>query len=305
MNKGDILITGGSGLVGNRLTELLLEGGYSVSHLSRKEDFLGKVKKYRWNPLHNYFDINALKNIDHIIHLAGAGVADERWTDERKSEILSSRIDSSKLLFETLKINKNTVKSVISASAIGYYGFVDSDKIFSEKDVSGKDFLANVTQLWENEVDKISSLGIRVVKMRIGVVLTEKGGALPQMALPIKLFAGSPLASGSQMVSWIDLDDLCNMFIYAFENESMQGAYNAVAPNPVTNKALTKVIAKVLNRPVWPISVPNFLLKVVVGEMAQIVTGSCHVVNKRIAEETSFKYQYKNVEDCLVSHLGK
>jgi uncharacterized protein len=304
MEKSNILITGGSGLVGNRLTEILLEKGYNVVHLSRKEDFSAKIKKYRWNPSQKYIDTNALKNIDHIVHLAGAGVADERWTDERKKEILSSRVDSSALLFETLKNNKNSVKAVVSASAIGYYGFNNGNSVSTEHSKPGNDFLAEVTHLWENEVDRINELVIRVVKMRIGVVLTTKGGALPQMAMPIKFFVGSPLGSGEQIVSWIDLDDLCNMFVHALENIKMKGAYNAVAPNPVTNAELTKAMAKVLNRPVWPISVPKFFLKIVVGEMEQIITGSSFVANKRIAEETDFKYQYQNVEDCLAFHLG-
>jgi uncharacterized protein len=303
-NHKSILITGGSGLVGTRLTEILLEKGYKVSHLSRKEDLTAKVKKYFWDPKAQKMDREVIKKVDFIINLAGAGVADERWTDERKKEILDSRIESAEMLFNSLKNINNQVKAIISASAIGYYGFGQIGDSFDEKSKPGSDFLATVTQKWENAIEKIGGLGIRIVKLRIGVVLTDKGGALPQMVTPIKFFAGSPLGSGNQMVSWIDLDDLCNMFIYAIENETMKGVFNAVAPNPVTNEQLTKAIGKILNRPIWPIKVPEFMLKVIVGEMETVVTGSCDVKNKRIKEETDFKYQFVNVEESLRHNLG-
>jgi uncharacterized protein len=303
MRKTNVLITGGSGLVGTRLTEILLDKGYNVSHLSRKEDLNNPIKKYKWDIETNFIDKKAFENIDHIIHLAGAGVAEKRWTEERKKEILNSRIDSTKLLHDILKSTTNTTKSVVSASAIGYYGFGGDNKAFVETDKPANDFLANVTKLWEAEVDKITNLNIRIVKLRIGVVLTDKGGALPQMALPIKLLAGSPLGSGKQVISWIDLDDLCNMFVYALENTQMVGAYNAVAPNPATNKIFTEAIGKALNRPIWPLSVPNFVLKLVLGEMAVMATGDCNVQNKRIKNETNFKYQYPDLEKCLKRYL--
>ncbi|MES2796304.1 MAG: TIGR01777 family oxidoreductase [Bacteroidota bacterium] len=303
MAKANILITGGSGLIGNRLTEILIEKGYKVSFLSRKENLKDALKKYKWDPSTKYINQKAFENIDHIIHLAGAGIADERWTDERKKEILNSRVESTRLLFESLHKLNTKVKTIVSASAIGYYGFDVNDKPFEESDKPATDFLAHVTQLWEKEVDKIASLGIRIAKLRIGVVLTEKGGALPQMALPIKFFAGSALGSGNQMISWIDLEDLCNLFVFAIENPQMNGAYNAVAPNPVSNKIFTETIAKILNRPVWPINIPIFLLKIVLGEMAMVVTGNCEVKNKRIAEETDFKYQFTHLEPCLQEHL--
>jgi uncharacterized protein len=303
MKNKNVLITGGSGLIGYRLTELLIEKGYVVSHLSRKEDLKSGIKKYRWDSNTKFFDEKALKNTDYIIHLAGAGIADERWTEERKKEILDSRINSTALLFDNLKKVDNKVKVVVSASAIGYYGFAENGIIFDENDKPGTDFLANVTELWEKAVDKIAELNIRIVKVRIGVVLSEKGGALPQMALPVKLFAGSPLGSGEQMISWIDLDDLCNLFIFAIENDKMKGAYNAVAPNPVSNKAFTQAIAKALNRPVWPIKVPKFLLKMALGEMEVVVSGGSEIKNKRIAEETNFVYEFPNLEKSLKKHL--
>lgn len=303
MENKNVLITGGSGLIGSRLTEILVENGYQVSHLSRKEDLSGPIKKYKWNPEAQEMDVHSLENVQHIINLAGAGVADKRWTENRKKEILNSRIDSARLLFETLKNIKNSVKSIVSASAIGYYGFSENDEIFDENSLPAHDFLGNVTQLWEKEVDKISTLGIRVAKLRIGVVLAKEGGALPLMALPIKLFVGSPLGSGQQIVSWIDMEDLCQMFVYAIENEAITGAYNAVAPKPVTNTELTQQIAKVLHRPVWRIKVPSVILKLAVGEMQVVVTGSCKVANKRFAQETDFKYEYEDLQKSLTKNL--
>ena len=235
--------------------------------------------------------------------MAGAGIADERWTEERKKEILDSRIDSTSLLFESLKNIGNQVKAVISASAIGYYGFGEVGETFDENSKPGSDFLANVTTLWENEVDKISKLKKRIVKIRVGVVLSEKGGALPQMVAPIKLFAGSPVGSGNQMISWIDLDDLCKIFLLAIEDEKMNGPYNAVAPNPVSNETFTKAIGKILNRPIWPIKVPKLLLNIALGEMQVIVTGNSEIKNKRIAEETNFVYEFPNLEKSLKKHL--
>jgi uncharacterized protein len=303
MRKINILITGGSGMVGNRLTEILLEKNYGVSHLSRKENLNGNIKKYKWDIENKIFDKNSLENIDHIIHLAGAGIADKRWTDERKKEILDSRIDSTNLLFDNLRKHENKVRSFISASAIGYYGFGTEGKIFNETDKPATDFLARVTELWEMAVDKIAKIDIRTVKLRIGVVLTNKGGALPQMALPIKLFAGAPLGSGKQVISWIDLDDLCNLFIYAIENSKMTGAYNAVAPKPVTNKIFTETIGKLLKKPIWPIGVPKFMLKLALGEMEIVATGNCNVANQRITKETDFKYQFVTLEPCLKKYL--
>ena len=299
MENKNVLITGGSGLVGQRLSEILIEKGYSVSHLSRKEDLTGPIKKYRWDPESGLFDTNCLKNIDHIIHLAGAGVADKRWTESRKKEILASRIDSTKLLLANLEKTNNNVKSVVSASAIGYYGFYENEKLFTEKDNAGTDFLATVTKAWENESGKFSAIGIRTVRLRIGVVLSEKGGALPQMVNPIKYFAGMAIGSGQQIISWIALDDLCNLFIYSIENESIKGIYNAVAPNPISNNEFTKMIGKVLKRPIWPINLPEFLLEILLGEMANIVTKGSAVSNHRIANETDFRYKFTSLEPCL------
>ena len=299
----NILITGATGLVGSQLTELLLLKGYHVSHLGRTKG-PGKVPSYVWNVDNGTIDKDAFQGVDTIIHLAGAGVADKRWTAARKKEILDSRINSTRLLFETLKKETHPVKSFISASAIGLYGFTTGEEVFTEDSKPGTDFLAQVTQQWEEEVDTISSLGIRVVKMRIGIVLSDKGGALPAMAKPIRFGVGASLGSGKQYLSWIHLDDLCAMFLKAVENETMKGAFNVVGPEWVTNQEMTKSIARVLSNPLWLPSIPTFVMKIIIGEMAVIVTNGSKVSSGKI-QETGFKFQFTELTAALKDLLRK
>jgi len=238
-----------------------------------------------------------LEGVDAIIHLAGAGVADKRWSKSRKEEILMSRVKSTKLLYTTLSKTPNAVKVIVSASAIGYYGF-QSDEELTEESKPGTDFLAKVTNQWEAEVDKLASLKVRVVKLRIGIVLSEKGGALVEMAKPIRWGVGSPLGTGSQYISWIHLDDLCEMFIHAIDTNQMNGAFNAVTGNWVTNEEMTKAIANTLKKPLWLPNVPAFVLKIIVGEMAAIVLGGSKVTADKI-KGTGFKFIYTTVEEAL------
>ena len=298
-----ILITGASGLVGQRLTELLLQKGYQVSHLGRSESG-GTIPSFVWDVEKGFIDSRAMNDVHTIIHLAGAGVADKRWTATRKKEILESRTESTDLLFETLKNEKNSVTTVISASAIGYYGFGWSDEVFTEESKSGSDFLAQVTKQWEEKVDKISSIGIRVVKLRIGIVLSEKGGALVEMAKPIKLGVGSPLGTGKQYLTWIHLDDLCEMFIKTAEDEMMSGSYNAVGSEWVTNAEMTKAIAKVLKKPLWLPPVPGIALKVILGEMAYLVINGSKISSTKI-QKTGFKFKFVWLEEALKDLLLK
>lgn len=293
-----ILLTGASGLVGTRLTDMLLQKGYQVAHLGRSKR-PGKVPSYVWNVAKGEFDPEALNGVDAIIHLAGAGVAEKRWTSRRKKEILESRTKSSALLYETLKKINNKVRAVVSASAIGYYGFgLDEKTLFTEESKPGNDYLSRVVVAWEREVDAIASLGIRIVKIRIGIVLSDKGGALKEMAGPIKIGIGSPLGSGKQILSWIHLDDLCAMFIRAVEDESMKGAYNAVSPQPVTNRDMTIVLAKVLNRPLLLPPVPAFVLRIMIGEMTDIVVNGRNVSSEKI-RKTGFTFKFTDLKSAF------
>jgi hypothetical protein len=293
-----VLITGGTGLIGSRLTELLLEKGYEVAYLSRRKSEGTRVKVYLWNLEKGYMAEEAIREADCIIHLAGAGVADERWTAQRKKEILESRIQSSRLLYEGLQRVPNQVKTFLSASAIGIYGADRGEELLTENSSTGNDFLAEVTKAWEGAVQSVAGLGIRTVLLRIGIVLSGKGGALAKMAQPVRLGAGSPLGSGKQWVSWIHVDDLCRLFMYALENLDLRGPYNAVAPEPATNEALTKQIAEVLGKPLFLPNVPAFALKLAVGEMAAAVLGSAKVSSQKVTQ-AGFTYQFPALTPAL------
>jgi uncharacterized protein len=298
-----VLITGGSGLLGTALTDLLLHKGFHVVHLGRSPS-LGKVKCYRWSIAEKYIDPKAFQGVDSIIHLAGAGVAEKRWTPMRKRELLESRTQSSELLVETLRNSPNHVKTVLSASAIGYYGLSTADEWNNESSLPGSDFLAEITQAWENSTKAIESLGKRLIHFRIGVVLSNKGGALLEMARPVKWGMGAPLGSGNQWVSWIHIVDVCKMILFALENENMKGIYNAVAPNPVTNRELNRSIAHVLHRPLLLPPVPEFVLKIILGGMYEIVVNGPRVSCDKI-KGAGFKFDFSEAKSAVVDLLGK
>jgi len=303
LSSKNILITGASGLIGTRLTELLLEQGNHVAHLSRNHRS-GTARTFLWDVDKKQVDRHALEGTDAIVHLAGAAVADKPWTDERKWEILKSRTQSTQLLYNELQKGGHAVKTFISASAIGYYGFDDAEKVFHEDDQPGKDFLANVVRQWEAEVDRIQELGIRVVKIRIGIVLSDKGGALKEIARPVKYWVGAPLGSGNQYISWIHLDDLASMFIKALSDEQMEGAYNGTGLYPVTNRELTKAIAHTMQKPLLLPALPAFVLKVLFGEMADIILKGSKVSSEKI-QRAGFSFKFDTLEKALADLLKK
>jgi uncharacterized protein (TIGR01777 family) len=300
----NILITGASGLIGSRLTQTLRKRGDHVTHLGRSGKVASGAQSFIWDIKRQHVDPDALSGVDTIIHLAGAGVAEKRWTPGRKKEILESRTLSTRLLYETLRNQKHGVKNFISASGIGYYGFGDASQAFTEVSKPGFDFLAQVTRQWEDEADKISALGIRVVKIRIGIVLSEKGGALKELAKPVRWLAGSPLGSGDQIISWIHVDDLCGIFMKAIDDEGMHGAYNAVAPNPVTNRELTKSIGQALHKPVFLPAIPGALLKMLLGEMSEMVLEGNNVSPARILQ-TGYAFRFTTVDEALTDLFRK
>lgn len=300
----NILITGGTGMIGHRLTELLLAKGHKVSYLSRKKEKLPNVEVFQWDIKKGYIEEGALEKADYVIHLAGAGIADKRWTDERKKEIIDSRIQPIELISNYLQKKNIQLKGFISASAIGIYGGDTGDVKLDENSELGSDFLAECTKLWEIHAKKVTNAS-RIVSVRIGIVLSEKGGALPKLVQPIRLGFGAALGSGKQFMSWIHVDDLCEIFVKAIEDETMQGPYNAVAPNPVTNQEITNVAAEVLKKHLWLPNVPSFALKLVFGEMGIVVTGGNFVLNKRLSQETDFQYKFINIKEALKNLLGK
>ncbi len=300
--SGQVLITGGTGLVGTRLTELLLLKGYGVSYLSRSKEPVNQVKVYAWDIDNGYIERGALEEADYIIHLAGAGVADKRWTKSRKQEILDSRSKSTDLLFNKLRKNSHKVKAFLAASAIGYYGYDTGDALVTEESPAGDDFLAEVCQEWEFAVGQIRSLDIRTVSFRIGIVLSPHGGALAKLIQTIKVGAGAPLGSGKQYFSWIHIDDVCRAYIEALHNEQINGIYNLVAPHPVTNEELTRQAAHVLDKPLVLPHVPAFALKVAMGEMASAVLGGSKVSGGKLAA-TGFRFEYPDLTPALQNLL--
>ncbi|KAA9333530.1 TIGR01777 family oxidoreductase [Adhaeribacter soli] len=296
---GKILITGGTGLIGTRLSEMLIDSGYEVAHLSRQTGQFSRYKTFRWDIKNHFIDDHAISWADYIINLAGAGVSDEKWTEERKKEILNSRVESTNLLFNCLKSTPNRVKGFLAASAIGIYG--DSgEQLVTEESPYADDFLADVAKKWEAASWQMHSMGIRTVIFRIGIVLSDQGGALPQMAKPIKLMAGAPLGSGKQYMSWIHIDDLCQLFIKAIEEPQFHGVFNAVSPNPVTNETFTKALAEVMHRPLLVPKIPAFGLKLVLGELSEVVLGGSKVSSAKI-QNTGFTFEYSSLEEALAS----
>lgn len=301
MNR-HILLTGGSGLVGSELTQSLLDKGYKVSHLGRKPGNNPKVKTYLWDVNKGQIDEHCIDGVDTIVHLAGAGVAEKRWTAKRKKEIIESRTKSIELIYQLLHTKPHQVKSIVSAAATGYYGD-RKDELVDEDSRPGNDFLADCCTQWERAVDKGEKLALRVLKFRTGVVLNKNGGALPLMAKPVKFDVGSPLGTGNQWIPWIHHKDVIDLYTYGIENYALSGVYNMVAPNPVTNKHLTKAIAKQLHRPLWLPNVPAAILKLLLGEMSIIVLGGARVSAQKI-EADAFKFKYPIIEDALKEIYG-
>ncbi|TKC13214.1 TIGR01777 family protein [Pedobacter polaris] len=298
-----ILITGATGLVGRKLISALQALGHEIAILTRKQIAIDGVKVYLWDVYNQTMDVNALNGIDTVIHLAGEGIADKKWTDKRKKQIIDSRVLSAKLLYKTIQETKTQVKSFISASAVGYYGD-RGDEILTENSNSGTGFLSECCMKWEDAANEGLVLGIRVVKIRIGLVLSKNDGALAAMAKPIKFFVGAPLGSGKQWMPWIHIDDIIQIFIKAVEDKEMAGAYNASAPFPVTNKLLTYRIAQRLNRPVWPIHVPKFALKSLMGEMCILPLMSNNTMVQKLLN-TGYKFSYVNLDEALDSIYNK
>lgn len=287
-----VLITGGTGLVGKRLTEMLLAKNYEVAILSRNP----KTKnQYQWNVSESYIDENAFKNVTHIIHLAGAGVADKRWTSERKTVILNSRTKTTTLLLEKVKEYNVKLQGFISASATGFYGTTTSETIFTEDAPSGKDFLADVCSKWEENAQLFKKENIPVSILRTGIVLSKKGGALEKMKTPIV----SPLGSGKQYLPWIHIDDLCAMYLYCLENK-LSGIFNAVAPEHQTSASFSKKLAKSIQRLFLPIPVPSFILKIVFGEMSIILLEGSRVSTKKI-EKSGFSFRFSTLNEALTA----
>src|SRR5690606_36851803 len=278
-----VLITGATGLVGSNLTKLFRKKEIEVNYLTTSKEKIKKINGYHgyfWDPEAGELDPSSLENVDAVIHLAGASIAN-RWTDSYKKEIIDSRVKSAKLLYESLHNNPNQVKRFISASGIGVYPDSLLKLHTEESEAIDDSFVGEVVERWETAAMEFIDLGINVSIIRLGMILAKEGGALPKLKEPTAFNAGAPLGSGKQWQSWIHIDDIAGIFSFVLENE-LDGIYNAVAPNPVTNKELVECIAKNMDRSLWLPRIPAFALKLALGEMSKVVLSSQLVSAEKI-----------------------
>ncbi|MGB5458533.1 MAG: TIGR01777 family oxidoreductase [Eudoraea sp.] len=291
-----VLITGATGLIGGAITDLCREKGYSVNYLTTDKSKIKNELNYKgfyWEPKTNEIDVNCFEGVTAIINLAGASIA-KRWSKSYKKEILSSRVDSLKTLYIALKsLNLEESISLISASAIGIYPNSLSNFYTEESTNLDASFLGEVTEIWEKEIDKFQALKCTVTKIRIGLVLSSEGGALPNMANAVRRYLGASFGSGEQWQSWIHVNDLARMFLYIVENR-LSGVYNGVAPNPVTNAKMVKELAKVLERPLFLPNIPQFAMRLILGEMSYLLFVSQRVSSKKI-EKKGFIFKFNNI----------
>jgi len=301
-----VLITGGTGMIGTAFTHSLIEKNYKVIILSRQKA-QAKVESTHlsyasWDLSAQTIDKNAISAADFIVHLAGAGIADKRWTRKRKREIRDSRVKSSELIVKSLQEIPNNVKAVVSASAIGWYGadpVIPNPKPFREEDPPDAGFLGETCKQWEASIEPVANLGKRIVKLRTAIALGNTGGALKEFKRPLRFGMAPFLGNGSQVMSWIHIDDLVRLYIAAIEDEKLSGVYNAVAPNPVSNKTFMLKLARLTKGQYFiPVYVPSFALRLVLGEMSievlKSATVSCDKVHK-----AGFTFLYPSVDAAL------
>ncbi|HWV69570.1 TIGR01777 family oxidoreductase [Chitinophaga sp.] len=295
-----VIITGGTGLIGTALTRLLLERGYKVIILTRRPDKRsnGNVTYAHWNVETQTVDKEAIQQADYIVHLAGANVGGKRWTAARKQEIIDSRTQSSELIFTALKNFPNKVKKVISASATGFYGEY-SDHTFTETDPPATDYLATTTHAWEQSISKVTGLDKKLVIFRTGIVLSKDGGALKEFYKPLRFGFATILGSGEQFVPWIHIHDIVRLYFNAIVNDRLEGIYNAVAPNPVTNRELIISMARMAKgKSFMTTYVPSFALKLALGEMSVEVLKSVKASADKI-QRTGFQYSYPTINEAM------
>jgi uncharacterized protein (TIGR01777 family) len=293
-----VLITGGSGLIGQNLGRSLQQSGHEVSILSRKSSPGSSIPSHYWDVEGQEISKELVNSCEYIVHLAGANIGQGRWTPARKRVIVESRIKSAQLIFDALDPKNNRLKAFISSSAIGYYGARTSDRIFTESDPPADDFLGQTCSEWEQAADQFADAGIRTVKIRTGIVLSKQGGALSRLQRPVRWGLGAPLGDGKQYMPWIHMDDLCAIFVHAMENENMVGAYNAVAPEHITNRELTSRLAQQLKKPLWLPNIPAFGMKLLFGEMAAMLLKGSRISSEKI-RNTGFSFQFPDIDSAL------
>ncbi|KGN76513.1 hypothetical protein HR17_01775 [Porphyromonas gulae] len=297
MQKDVVLITGANGMVARALSEELVRNGYSVCFLTRHKR---NENEYEWDVAERRIEVEALRGVRHIIHLSGAGVADKPWTSERKEVIRSSRVDSARLLLETVKANDIRIATFISASAVGFYGTLTGESIFAENDKKGDDFLSDVCMEWEQAAHDFSQEGVseRIVIMRNGIVLASRGGALAKMVRPVRWFLGAPLGSGKQYMPWIHISDVCGIILHALRNPTVSGVYNVVAPEHVRNVEFMRAIGRAIGRPVFFPSIPKWVIRRVFGERASILLEGSRVSAEKIIS-SGYRFKYATLQKAM------
>jgi uncharacterized protein (TIGR01777 family) len=294
-----VLITGATGLIGKQLTTLLLQNGVNVHYLTtskRKIENEPNYKGFYWNPTQGIIDENCILGVDAIIHLAGASIS-KRWSNTYKQEIVESRLDSSNLLFKALKSNSNQVKQIISASGTAIYPNSNSIIYTENSPEISNTFLGNLVIKWEESIDKFKLLDITVCKFRTGIVLSNKGGALLEMVRPIKLGFGAAFGNGKQMQSWIHIHDLAALYFYAIEHK-WEGVFNAVSPSPTSNELITKTIASVLKKPLFMPNIPQFVMKLLLGEMHVLLFENKNISSNKVTD-LGFEFKYKSIDQAI------
>lgn len=292
----NVLIGGGTGFVGGFLSRALREKGHDVAHLSRNRRLDAEFPAYEWNVKNKTIDDAAVQQADYVINLAGAGIADTRWTKARKKVVIDSRVESTKLLAATFKRLNHQPKLYLSASATGYYGNC-GDELMAEDAKAGNGFLSESCVLWEASVDSVSSLGIPVFINRTGIVLHPSGGAMQKMMLPLNFFTSTYFGDGQQWYSWIHMDDLVNTYLHAIDNQ-LTGVYNCVAPQPARNKTIASALPKAADKPALVIPAPAFALKLILGEMSHTILDSCKASCQKMVN-SGFKFQFPNLDEAL------
>ncbi|HEX7493504.1 MAG TPA: TIGR01777 family oxidoreductase [Bacteroidales bacterium] len=295
--NSSVLISGGSGLIGRYLTTSLLAAGYRVSILSRTTGKGGRARVFIWDPENRIVDPAAFEGIDFVINLAGANIGEKLWTKKRKEEIRNSRVDSTRFLYDVVLEKGIRLKAFISASAVGIYGSVTSDKIFCENDVPSIDFLGDTCMLWEDAADLFESSGIRTVKVRTAVVLEKSDSALSKLMRPGKFGFLIQTGNGRQYMPWIHINDLCNIYLKAIEDSEIRGPFNAVAPEHVTNREFIQVLAKVMKVPVL-FSVPDFIIRASLGEMSDVILKGSRISSEKILNK-GYRFSFNTLEDAL------
>ncbi len=293
-----VLITGGSGLVGRHLSRKLKDKNYNVAVLSRSPGKSTDINSYYWDPEKDEIDHTAITEADFIIHLAGSGIGDKRWTAARKKDIIDSRVKTADLIFRAVRDSGRKVKAFITISGSNYYATITSEKIFRETDPPASDFPGEVCRLWEEAADKFSEVESRVVKIRSGIVLARNSGILSRILTPVRLCIGSPIGSGKQYVPWIHIDDLCNIFIKAIEDQNMKGAYNAAAPQDITNRDLMVSLAHQLGKPFWFPAIPSFIMKMIFGKMSEILLEGSRISSEKI-RSAGFDFKFPELKTAL------